>query len=81
MPYGSRMTTRPEDTFVWQSTPQAGTSNRVQVAITGSVVGGGSIINGMTWDRGAAADYDVWEELGSPGWGWEGLLPYFRKVR
>ena len=31
-------------------------------------------------NRGSAADYDSWESLGNPGWGWEGLYPYFVKV-
>ncbi|KAK8080043.1 hypothetical protein PG997_007861 [Apiospora hydei] len=43
------------------------------------VVGGGSVVNGMFADRGAKADYDAWEELGNEGWGFDGLLPYFRK--
>jgi choline dehydrogenase-like flavoprotein len=43
-------------------------------------VGGGTVVNGMFFARGAAADYDAWEQLGNPGWGWEGLLPYFQKV-
>lgn len=34
----------------------------------------------MMLNRGAAADYDSWESLGNPGWGWEGLYPYFIKV-
>ena len=34
----------------------------------------------MLLNRGSAADYDAWEALGNPGWGWEGLYPYFIKV-
>ncbi|KAK8004709.1 hypothetical protein PG990_010746 [Apiospora arundinis] len=44
-----------------------------------AVVGGGSVVNGMGYLRGSRADYDAWEALGNPGWGWDGLLPYFRK--
>lgn len=46
----------------------------------GKVLGGGSILNAMCWNRGGADDYDAWEALGNPGWGWQGLLPYFIKV-
>lgn len=45
----------------------------------GNVVGGGSIVNGMLFDRGSNADYDAWEELGNEGWGWSGLGKYFKK--
>jgi choline dehydrogenase-like flavoprotein len=34
----------------------------------------------MMLDRGAADDYNNWEKLGNPGWGWTSLLPYFQKV-
>ncbi|KAK8092763.1 alcohol oxidase [Apiospora kogelbergensis] len=44
-----------------------------------AVVGGGSVVNGMGYLRGSRADYDAWAALGNPGWGWAGLLPYFRK--
>lgn len=63
------------------STPQEGLNNRTFQVPAAAVVGGGTAINGMFFDRGTAADYDVWEQLGNPGWGWKGLFPYFKKVR
>ena len=62
------------------SVPQVGLDNRTSVLYTGAVVGGGTVVNGMFFNRGSAADYDAWEKLGNPNWGWEGLLPYFKKV-
>jgi choline dehydrogenase-like flavoprotein len=47
---------------------------------SGCVVGGSSILNGFVWTRGAKPDYDAWEALGNPGWGWKDLLPYFERV-
>ncbi|KAI4742134.1 glucose-methanol-choline oxidoreductase [Aureobasidium sp. EXF-12298] len=61
------------------SIPQPGLNNRTAPLYTGDVVGGGTVVNGMFFARGAAADYDAWEQLGNPGWGWDGLLPYFKK--
>ncbi|KAI9821656.1 MAG: hypothetical protein M1827_002237 [Pycnora praestabilis] len=45
----------------------------------GKALGGGSILNAMCWNRGGINDYNAWEELGNPGWNWDGLLPYFMK--
>jgi len=64
----------------YTSIPQAGLDNRTSPLHTGAVVGGGTVVNGMFFNRGSAGDYDVWEELGNPGWGWSDLLPYFKKV-
>jgi 5-(hydroxymethyl)furfural/furfural oxidase len=44
------------------------------------VLGGGSSINGQLANRGAPSDYDEWEAKGAAGWGWEKVLPYFKKV-
>jgi 5-(hydroxymethyl)furfural/furfural oxidase len=44
------------------------------------VLGGGSSINGQLANRGAPTDYDEWETRGAAGWGWNDVLPYFRKV-
>jgi len=44
------------------------------------VLGGGSSINGQMANRGAPTDYDEWEERGAAGWGWNDVLPFFRKL-
>jgi 5-(hydroxymethyl)furfural/furfural oxidase len=44
------------------------------------VLGGGSSINGQLANRGAPSDYADWEARGASGWGWNDVLPYFKKV-
>ena len=44
------------------------------------VLGGGSSINGQMANRGAPTDYDEWESRGAAGWGWDKVLPYFKKL-
>ena len=44
------------------------------------VLGGGSSINGQLANRGAPSDYAEWEARGAAGWGWDDVLPYFKKV-
>jgi 5-(hydroxymethyl)furfural/furfural oxidase len=44
------------------------------------VLGGGSSINGQLANRGAPTDYADWEARGATGWGWNDVLPFFRKV-
>ncbi|KAF9036203.1 GMC oxidoreductase [Panaeolus papilionaceus] len=67
--------------YDWNFTTLAQTHlNNRQIGIpAGKVVGGSSVLNGMLFDRGAAADYDAWAELGNPGWDFKGLLPFFKK--
>lgn len=62
------------------SVPLAGLNNRSASILAGKVVGGSTAVNGMFMPRGSKGDYDIWEELGNPGWGFDDLLPYFKKV-
>ncbi|HXQ31104.1 MAG TPA: choline dehydrogenase [Steroidobacteraceae bacterium] len=46
----------------------------------GRVLGGSSSINAMCYTRGQREDYDGWVALGASGWGWEQVLPFFRRA-
>jgi len=80
MPYGATYNLNISllwDNYISEPEPElAGKTWDVRIA---EVLGGGSIVNGMVYDRGAAADYNAWEALGNKGWGWDGLLPFFKK--
>ena len=62
-----------------ESQPEPGIGNSTFSVSVAKVLGGGSVINGMVYDRGSAADYNAWEALGNQGWDWDGVLPYFKK--
>ncbi|WP_404479984.1 GMC family oxidoreductase [Novosphingobium sp. BL-52-GroH] len=48
--------------------------------MAGRVTGGSSSINGMVYGRGLPADYERWVEAGNPGWGWDDMQPWFRRM-
>ncbi|KAK5995721.1 Dehydrogenase citC [Cladobotryum mycophilum] len=68
--------------YDWQfeTVPQEGLGGRSLPWPRGKVLGGTSAINFMTWVRASREDYDAWESLGNPGWGWDDLLPFFKKA-
>ena len=69
------------DRFVWpfKTEPAPGLDGRSIALPQGKVVGGSSSINGMVYNRGQRADFDVWAQMGNRGWGFDDLLPYFNR--
>jgi choline dehydrogenase len=59
--------------------PDPGTDGRVSYWPRGKVLGGSSSINAMVYIRGQPQDFDGWAAAGNPGWGWQEVLPYFKK--
>lgn len=45
----------------------------------GKVIGGSGSINAMVYVRGQPRDFEDWKALGNLGWGWDDVLPYFKK--
>ncbi|MDX3356840.1 GMC family oxidoreductase N-terminal domain-containing protein [Streptomyces sp. ME01-24h] len=58
--------------------PQAATGTSVSLA-RGRVPGGGFAINAMAFVRGHRSSYDAWPAMGATGWGFDDLLPYFKR--
>jgi choline dehydrogenase len=69
----------PRTDWLMKTEPEAGLNGRSLNYPRGKVLGGCSSINGMIYMRGQAADYDGWRQAGNVGWGWDDVLPYFRK--
>ncbi|ETS85641.1 hypothetical protein PFICI_03666 [Pestalotiopsis fici W106-1] len=69
-----------QDLYNVTSTPQAGLLGNTVTVLAAAVVGGGSTVNGMMLTRGSADDYDNWAKVNEESdWGFQGLLPYFKK--
>ncbi|CAH0056012.1 unnamed protein product, partial [Clonostachys solani] len=75
--YGQTIGT--EHNWGFETVPQQGLHGRVLPWPRGKLVGGTSALNFMIWNRGSKEDYNAWEQLGNPGWGWDDLLPFFKK--
>lgn len=63
----------------YSTEPEPGLGNRRIAFPRGKTVGGCSAIGAMTFVRGHQFCFDRWERAGNAGWGYQALLPYFKK--
>jgi choline dehydrogenase len=66
--------------WMYQTEPEPGLDGRSVFQPRGKVLGGSSSINGLLYVRGQHEDYDRWRQRGNVGWGYEDVLPYFKKA-
>ncbi|MGH7069340.1 MAG: GMC family oxidoreductase [Acetobacteraceae bacterium] len=69
----------PKLDWCYMTEPDPGIAGRRLQWPRGKVLGGSSSLNGLLYVRGQREDYDRWRDLGNPHWGYEDVLPYFRK--
>lgn len=70
----------PKVDWCYRTEPDPGLNGRRIDWPRGKVLGGSSSINGLLYVRGQAEDYDRWRQMGNTGWGWDEVLPYFKRA-
>ncbi|MGY1519470.1 GMC family oxidoreductase [Luteimonas sp. A482] len=80
MPAGlARLVHRTDINWNYHTAPEPQLEGRRLWWPRGKVLGGSSSINAMCYTRGHRRDYDDWAAMGASGWGWDDVLPYFRR--
>ncbi len=69
----------PRTDWCYQTEPDPGLNGRSIGYARGKVLGGCSSINAMIYMRGQKSDFDHWESLGNRGWGWDQVLPAYKR--
>ena len=69
----------PKFDWMYKLEKDKGLNNRRIDWPRGKVLGGSSALNGLLYIRGDRHDYDNWQRLGNKGWGYDKVLPYFKK--
>ena len=80
VPAGFAKMTKGIGSWGWHTVPQRHLNGAVLRFTQARVIGGGSSINAQIYTRGHPQDYDDWRQMGCPGWGWDDVLPYFRRA-
>ena len=80
IPLGYGMTfADPAYNWMYTTAPDPALNGRASYWPRGKVLGGSSSLNAMNYVRGQPGDFDDWRDAGNPGWGWDDVLPYFKK--
>ena len=69
----------PKTDWCYTIEPDPGLNGRAIGYARGKVLGGCSSINAMIYMRGQRSDFDYWESVGNSGWGWDDVLPVYKK--
>ena len=64
----------------YRTEPDPGLGGRSLAWPRGRVLGGSSSLNGLLYVRGQPEDYDRWRQMGCAGWGWDDVLPVFKRA-
>ena len=64
----------------WHFVARASGRGTPMIVPRGKTTGGSSAVNAQIFLRGAPEDYDDWASWGNDEWGFEKLLPYFRRI-
>lgn len=80
LPAGFAKMTKGIGSWGWHTVPQRHMKDMVIRYTQARVIGGGSSINAQIYTRGNALDYDEWRQMGCTGWGYDDVLPFFRKA-
>ena len=70
----------PGVTWQFKTQPTEMTAGRPIATTQGRVLGGSSSVNGMIYNRGQPADLDNWAQRGNRGWGYDDMLPYYKRT-
>ncbi len=70
----------PSVDWCYKTEPDPGLNGRSIEWPRGKVLGGSSSLNGLLYVRGQPQDYDRWRQMGNEGWGWDDVLPLFKRA-
>ncbi|MDD9719845.1 choline dehydrogenase [Sulfitobacter sp. PR48] len=70
----------PSVDWCYKTEPDPGLNGRSIEWPRGKVLGGSSSLNGLLYVRGQPQDYDRWRQMGNTGWGWDDVLPLFKRA-